>query len=107
MGKESKETKETNSKSSCHKETTLHDLHKDLHELKSSVNLRDTEVTEAINANTAALEELSELLKVYQDAKGFVHVIQWVGTTLKWLAVVGVACASLWYFITNGSFKDF
>ena len=46
--------------------------------------------------------DFRELLVIFRSAKGFFHVLGWIGTSVKWLAVFGAAAGAVVIFIKTG-----
>lgn len=48
------------------------------------------------------LDSVKDLLEAWKNAKGAVRVIYILGTTVKWLVVVGVSISAIIFFLKNG-----
>ena len=83
-------TEETNL-SKRHNDPLLQRIHDDLTEMK------------AIQAEQkVTLDEMKDILVVWNNTKGFINTVRFLGTTLKWIALVGGSIAAVLYW-----FKDF
>jgi hypothetical protein len=64
--------------------------------------------TDEVKANTRLTEEIradtKEFLEVFKAVKGGLKVMGWVGTFLKWLSGVAVACGAI-YMAAQGAVK--
>lgn len=46
--------------------------------------------------------DLLELIELWRSAKGFVKIVKWTGTTVKWLVGIGAAIGLAWAALTKG-----
>ena len=45
------------------------------------------------------LDEMKEILIVWNNTKGFINTIRIIGTILKWVVSIGAALGLIWYWI--------
>ncbi|WP_273430453.1 hypothetical protein [Chitinibacter tainanensis] len=70
----------------------------DLAQIKIQVEAHHQHVTEV----KQLLEDIKELLQVYENARGTVTILAALGGLLKWVAGVGAACVVLWVWLKTG-----
>jgi hypothetical protein len=47
-------------------------------------------------------KDIGELLAIFRAYKGFVRVMYWLGSTIKWIAMVAAPILGIYYFIKTG-----
>lgn len=47
------------------------------------------------------LDEMNDLLKAWNNAKGFITTLKVIGVVIKWVAMVGAACAAIYYWFKH------
>lgn len=65
-----------------------------MQDLKSEVDGLQKDI-ECIKKNTA------ELLEAWNDAKGALKALAWIGATARWIVAVSGACAMFYFFLTG------
>jgi len=45
------------------------------------------------------LDEMKEILIVWNNTKGFINTIRILGTVLKWVVSIGAALGLIWYWV--------
>lgn len=73
-----------------HNDPLLQRIHDDLLEMKA---LQE--------AQKATLDEMKDILIVWNNTKGFINTVRFLGTVLKWAASVGAAIGLIYYWIKH------
>lgn len=70
-----------------HNDPLLQQIHKDLMEMK------DLQAEQK-----ATLDEMKDILIVWNNTKGFINTVRVIGVVLKWLVGVGAAVGMVYYW---------
>lgn len=66
-----------------------------------SAVLRD-ELKKNSEATAKISEMVHEMVELFSAAKGFFKMLGWIGSGVKWIALVVAACAALWALLMHG-----
>jgi hypothetical protein len=73
-----------------HNDPLLQRIHDDLQEMKA---LQEHQ--------KATLDEMKEILVIWNNTKGFINTVRMIGTVLKWVVGAGTAAGLLIYWIKH------
>jgi len=87
-------------------ELTVDTLYQALAEHQLDTDRRFQEGEERMNKMQDTLNRVDgnteEMVTIFRAAKGFLKIMNWIGTTTRWVALTGAAIASVWAFLHMG-----
>lgn len=81
-------------------------------ELESKVDIVEKnidQIQDDLSKNRGLIQEIksdtSEIVGVFRASQGFIRVLNFFGTVLKWVAVTGAALGALWAYLHGHDIK--